>query len=685
MPLKCRRPRFPAALSALCLSLLAAGGAAAQTTPPAPEDLTTLNLDELGELNISAAAKRTEPVFDTSSAVSVITSAEMLRYGLDDIADALRLVPGVEVMNESPFRWTVSVRGFDGLTSNKLLVLLDGRSIYSPFYGGVDWAEASLPVENLDHIEVVRGPGATLWGANAANGIINIISKSARDTQGGLVSIREDSTVGTESTVQYGWQAGSHTWARVYASVIDTQNALDPPPSGETQDYFREIATGFRIDSEPSDELHLTVQGDYQVLHHYSILAVPLPDEPADIGDTRRPMNILGRLTWHNPTGDEFTVQLYAYAHPDSATAGAFAAPGGLPLGIVDRGNSEDLDFSDRIKIGTRQDFLWGGGVRRDLLDLTGFDPDVLYLPEPRVTQMLANLFAQDEIALIPGDLRLTVGTKVEHDPYVPTQVLPSVRLTWMPAPSVTGWLAVSRAIRTPFVLEREAHITYEEIPAAGPYPPIVVALQGSSQFHQENLVAYEAGWRWRSGTRFSVDVSTYLNRYTGLRDFTPTQTLHLSPYYIEENYNAVNAASATGYGAEASAIWRVTEDWRIVANYTAEKIVASTSSLPPLTQPDYAEPEQMASLRSSIDLPRDWEVSVLGAAVGRLQEYGEPDVPGYFRVDAQVVWRPTDTLEFDGGVQNALQGAHFEAPAESTYPAVAIRRDFFVRTAWRF
>lgn len=685
MPLDPRRDRrLRAGLPWLCLLVLwGPAPARGQTTVPDPGDLTMLNLEELGELNISAAAKRTEPVFDTSSAVSVVTSDEMLRYGLDSVADGLRLVPGVLVINESPFRWTVGVRGFDGLTSNKLLVLIDGRSIYSPFYGAVDWAEANMPMLDLDHIEVVRGPGATLWGANAMNGIVDIISKSAQDTQGGVVSLRQDSTLGSTADIQYGWREGDHTWVRLYAEGIDTQDATDLPV-GESQDFYRELATGFRLDSVPNDDLHLTFQGDYEVLHHYALLSAPEPGEAAEVGDTRRPMNLLGRLNWKDGSGNELTVQVFLYAHPDSATPGAFTAPGGLPLGVVDRGNSEDLDFSDRIKIGTRHDLLWGGGLRRNLVDLTDYDPQVLDIAQPRTTQYLANLFAQDEIALVPDRLRLTVGAKIESDPYVRPQLLPSIRLTWMPNDAVTAWAAVSRAIRTPFVLEHDAHITFAEIPGEGPYPPTLVDLVGSPLFQQEDLLAYEAGWRWRSGTRFSVDVSTYIDRYSRLRDFV-AQPPFFAGTHIEEDYDAENIGTATGYGAEASAVWRVNEDWRVVATYTAENIDASASPLPEVTDPDYSVPRQMATLRSSVDLPHDWQLSVLGSAVGRLQEYGEPDVPGYFRLDAQAAWRPTDTLELDVGIQNALDPEHLEGPAVATYPAVEVQRNVFGRAAWRF
>lgn len=684
MPTACRRlRRHWAGIASLCFAAGIGTPLHAQTTVPAPEDLTALNLEELSELNISSAAKRTEPVFDTSSAVSVISSGDMLRYGLDTVADGLRLVPGVLVENDSAFRWTVGVRGFDGLTSNKLLVLVDGLSVYSPFYGAADWTEANLPLDLLDHIEVVRGPGATLWGANAMNGIINIISKSARDTQGGLVSVRQDSTLGSQFDARYGWTVGDHTWVRVSADAVDTEDANIPPPAGETQDFFREWAAGFRVDSEPNDELKLMLEGSIEQLHHYAFESNPAPGQPAETGDIHAPMDVLGRLIWDGGTGNVLTVQLYVYGHPDSATPGAFSGPGSLPLGVVDRGNSEDLDFSDRIQLGARQDFLWGGGIRRNLVDLADYNPQVLQIGEPMSKQVLANLFAQDEIALVPDQLRLTVGAKAERDPYIPTQFLPSVRLTWMPSQDTTLWLAASRAVRTPFVLEHDAKITFELLPAEGPYPPIMLALVGSPLFHQEDLTAYEAGWRWRTGTRFSVDVSAYLNRYSGLRDFAPVETLH--PTFLEYDYYALNLASATGYGAEASAIWRVSADWHIVATYTAESIDASASVLPEFTQPDYAEPKQMASLRSSVDLPKDWQMSVLGAAVGRLIEAGEPDVPGYFRLDAQVSWRPTATLEVATGVQNALQGEHEEAPIEATYTPVEIPRNFFVRSAWRF
>jgi len=682
-----RRQSSQTSLACLALWLFSSTAAVAQVTVP-QTDLTELSLDDLTQLSISAASKRSEPVFDTPSAVSVLPSAEIERYGFSDVADALRLVPGVQVAANSGEEWSIAVRGFDGITSTKLLVLVDGRTIYSPFYGGVDWSEANMQIQDLDRIEVVRGPGATLWGANAVNGVINIISKSSQDTQGGYLSIREGTTDGSLADFRYGGKLDDRTSYRIYLTASDTRDATSEPDfSGDKYD-FKQLRAGFRTDSDWNESLQLTLQGEYADLEHENTTSLPGTTTPTISDYDHRPADLLGRLKWHDSTGDELTVQVYADEDNDSTSPDFYQIPGGNgAFSIVDDGKDFDVDISNRLKLGSANDFLWGGGFRYTLIDLEGFQGSAISTQEPRVIEHLANLFAQDEITLVPQDLRLTIGSKFEHDEFISWQALPSARIAFTPTAQQTWWASASRAIRSPSLSERDARLIYAELPATPFSPPVQVGLNGEAMFHQEDLTAYEVGWRFKPKPSLSFEATAYFNDYNDLRNAAPTTQLQLQPPLIVENLSASNTAKADGYGIEIGAEWHILDDWRISANLTDERLIPQGLNFSQLFAPDYALPHEMASVRSSVLLSHDVQLSLAAYAVSRLEqmEFGVPNVPGYVRTDAQIVWWIRPDLETNLGVQNAFDGAHTEGSNISFNPTTEIPRNFFGQIKWRF
>lgn len=651
-------------------------------------DLTALSPEELGELNISAAAKRSEPLFDSPSAVSVLTSGEIAEYGFDSVADALRMIPGVEVTESSPYRWGIGIRGFDGFSSTKLLVLLDGRTVYSPFYGGVDWAEANMQIEDIEQVEVVRGPGATLWGANAVNGVINILSKDARDTQGGYISLRAGTADGIDTNLRYGGQIDDHAWYRAYVTYTDTRDAPEEADADGDHYAFRQVRAGFRVDDDASSDVHLTLQGEVTDLQHWEYTPDAATGQELDNGDSHRPEYILGRLRWAAGDDNTLTVQVYADGSPDSATPGAYTIPGGIgAFGIVDRGHDFDVDITDSAKLGPLNDLVWGGGYRWTQIDLVDSNPAVISVQEPMYSQDLYNFFAQDEFTLVPSRLQLTLGTKVEHDEYIAWQALPSARLTFTPDDFQTFWVSASRAIRSPSRSERDIHLDFAYIPSNGYVPPVLVALNGSAAFHQEDLNAFEAGWRQRWGSAFSVDFAGYYNHYTQLRSVAPSEAFQASPPLIIENFTADNAGNARGYGVEGSANWRINPKWNVSATFTDERLMAAGEPFPEIFAPDFALPHEMASLRSAFNLAFDLQLSAAAYYVGPLllSEYGEPDIAGYTRFDAQLTWWVRTDLELNLGVQNAFDRGHFEASAVSFFPQTEIPRNFFAQLQWRY
>ena len=380
------------------------------------DDLTELSLEELGALSISAAAKRAQPIFETPVAVSVLLADDIRRYGQASLADALRLVPGVHVAGKNAFNWQVGIRGFNGLSSTKLLVTIDGRNIYSPYYAGVDWAEADLPVEDLARVEVVRGPGATLWGVNAVNGVINITSKSAHDTQGGLLAVRVGSADASNVFVRQGVALGARAWYRVYARRVRTDEAFEAR-DGPDDVAFQQFRTGLRVDAEHGARLRSTWQFDFVAQSNHPKLADPATGREDVAANRHQRASALGRMQWRESPTNEVTLQAYLDTAHDTSTG--YPGLTGGSFRSAESGANQDVDVSQHLKLGERHDLVWGSGARHTSIDVDA--GGTIGIRQPRARVWRYNLFAQDEFALVPERWRLTVGSKLEHHDNVAT------------------------------------------------------------------------------------------------------------------------------------------------------------------------------------------------------------------------------------------------------------------------
>src|SRR5213593_1984856 len=448
------------------------------------EALKKLSIEQLMNLQVTSVSKRPERLSQTASAIQVITQEDIRRSGAASLAEALRLASNLQVAQVDSRQWAISARGFNSTTANKLLVLIDGRTVYTPLFSGVFWDVEEVPLADIDRIEVISGPGATLWGANAVNGVINVITKDAKDTQGLLLSGGGGSEQRGFGTVRYGGTLGSTVRARIYGRGFDRASTL--LPSGQdAADGWHLWQGGFRMDWDAASVNRVTLQGD---LYDGRIGQLTAGDVGVSGG------NVMAKWSHTISEGSSLAAQLY-YDRTHRHIPGTF----GEDL------DTYDVDVQHAARLGARQDVVWGLGYRL-INDRVANSSMLAFLP-PGVARQWFSGFVQDEIALVPNRLHVALGTKIEHNDYVGFEVQPSGRVNWRPNPSGTLWAAVSRALRTPSRIDRDlfARVSPTSVLAGGP------------GFHSEEELAYELGFRHQQGA-LALSVATFYSRYHGLR-----------------------------------------------------------------------------------------------------------------------------------------------------------------------
>src|SRR6266852_6255460 len=496
------------------LSVLLAGSTVAQNSRNVP-DVTAMSMEDLMNLQVTSVSKRTQKVADAAAAIFVITQEDIRRSGATSIPEALRLAPGLEVARIDQNKWAIGSRGFNGRFDNKLLVLIDGRSVYTPLFSGVYWNIQDVLLEDIDRIEVIRGPGATLWGANAVDGVINIITKPAASTQSAIVKAGGGTEERASGGVRYGDKIGSDTHYRIYGKYFDW-GPSDYITGATAHDGWDAIRGGFRADWTPAGANSLTVQGDIYRSHYDETLTVPSLSVPysntfPNNGEYSGG-NILARWN-HNTEGGSMSVQAY-YDNTTTVDHSLFE----------DHQNIFDIDFQDGFHVGNHQQFVLGLGYR-SILDHNDSSFTVSLQPN-QVNLNQFSAFLQDEISLVDNRLRLTLGSKLEHNTFTGFEVEPNARLLWTLTPNQSVWTAVSRAVRTPALTEEGLRLNSAVVPPAtpsNPYPfPAVLAVFGSHQFSSEDLLAYEFGYRMQATRNLSLDIATFSNSYSNLRSAEP-------------------------------------------------------------------------------------------------------------------------------------------------------------------
>jgi iron complex outermembrane receptor protein len=474
---------WPASLTVWLLALVVIPAAHAHYL--ADGDLTEMSIEDLMSVEVTTVSRKAQRLSDSAAAVFVITNEDIRRSGVTSIAEALRMVPGLEVARISANSWAITARGFNGQYANKLLVLMDGRSVYDPLYSGVFWNVQDALLEDVARIEVIRGPGASLWGANAVNGVINIITKPAAETQGGLATGGFGNEEKAFGALRYGGKIGNTAHYRLYGKYFDRDDS-ESLQGGEAHDGWNIARGGGRIDWRFSDQDELTVQGDYydgEVGNegtYYSLsppYATPLIESSPVSGG-----NLIGR--WQRQIAPDSDLELQAYVD---------RAEWEIPL-VKETRDTVDVDFQHRFGMGKRQEILWGLGYRwtRGALDV---GRGVTFDDEDRRDQLFS-LFVQDNISLLPDRLSLTIGSKFEHNDYTGLEVQPNIRLLWLADDRNTFWSAVSRAVRTPGMVEHDARLTQQVIPGT---PIMEITLEGNKDYRSETVTAYEAGYRWKA------------------------------------------------------------------------------------------------------------------------------------------------------------------------------------------
>jgi len=656
------------------LSILLVGSTVAQNSRNVP-DVTAMSMEDLMNLQVTSVTKHTQKVADAAAAIFVITQEDIRRSGATSIPEALRLVPGLEVARIDQNKWAIGSRGFNGRFDNKLLVLIDGRSVYTPLFSGVYWNVQDVMLEDVDRIEVIRGPGATLWGANAVDGVINVITKKAKSTQSAVVTAGAGTDERAAGGVRYGGKLGDNTYYRAYTKYFDW--GPSSYPSGMTaHDGWDALRGGFRADWTPAGANSLTLQGDvYRSRFNETLTVASLsapysntfPNDGKYSGG-----NILGRWN-HTSEGSSISLQMYY----DNTTITDHSLFG-------DHQNILDIDFQHGFHVGDSQQFVWGLGYRsiRDKNDASF----TVSLQPNQVTLNQFSTFLQDEISLVDNRLRLTLGSKFERNEFTGFEIEPNARLLWNLTPNQSMWTAVSRAVRTPALTEEGLRLNSAVIPPgtpSNPTPfPAVVAVFGSHQFNSEDLLAYELGYRVQATSNLSLDIATFYNNYSNLRTAepgTPFVEGSPAPTDIVIPFVAANKMGGGTYGVELFADWKVLPKWRLVGSYSylQMNIHKNANSLDPTPDnPNGSSPRHQWYLRSSIDLPKHFEQDTTLRFVDQLPSL---NVPSYYSLDAHLGWRPVTSLELSIGGQNLLNNRHFEFMPDfvNTSPTV-VKRSIF-------
>jgi iron complex outermembrane recepter protein len=637
----------------LCIFVVAPRSIAApgdQGDALSTSSLKTLSIEDLMNLEITSVSKRGEPLSDAAAAVYVITREEILNSGARTLPDILRLAPNLQVAQITSNSYAITARGFNGPAASKLLVLIDGRSVYTPYHSGVSWDVQDVLPEDIERIEVISGPGATLWGANAVNGVINITTRKASETQDASLRLG-GGNLEQRGSVQYGGQAGSEVAYRAY---VDSFHDGDDVTAGglNAQDAWHKTQGGFRLDWMPAGDM-VTLQGD---------LYTGSETELGSADETVSGHNLLTR--WNHSFSDASTLQVQAY-YDYSKTE--------IPNVGFDELNTYDLDVEHAFAWGSRQSIVWGGGVRTEQDNfptmLSGTQL-LLFLPQQR-TLDYSNAFLQDTISL-SRTLKLVVGTKYERDAYTRGEPLPNARLSWKASDNNLLWAAVSRAVRAPSRLDRDL---FEE---SGP----VVVIRGGD-FQDERLTAYELGYRTQPSAKSSLSISTFYNVYNDLRsaEYSPGPAL---PAMF------ANGMSGNTYGLEAWGNYQMSEGWRMSAggNWLHENLHYSPGSSAiggiALAGDD---PSYQIALRSTMTFARGWLAYLDLRHIGALPS---PASPSYTELNAHVSWTASRAVTWALTGSNLVHPHHLEfgttaAPLQLGATGVETGRSVFFELQSRF
>ena len=684
--------RYPILALVFLLPLVATADdlhvADSKATPAAqvlPEDLTTVGLEQVlnFDIEVFSPSRKKQKISEIASAVFVLTKEDIRRSGATHVAEVLRLVPGLVVARLTGNQWAISSRGFNNVFANKLLVLVDGQRIFTPVFNGVFWDQQDLVLENIERIEVIRGPGAALWGANAVNGVINIITQHTNDTQGTMISAGGGSTDSNIDVVRHGGKIGEDSKYRVFGKYANRDdNVL--ATNGRAEDASEFASTGFRLDSNLSSKDDLIVKGEMLYLDKELVSNVPSIDPPYNDNETytgdkvTKGATVLTRWTRKLENNSEIQSQIDYYNESQSGKI--------YPLVR----NTVNGEIQHRLNPLDGHDFLYGIGYRYHHDNITGnfaddFDPQ-------SQSETLVTLFLHDEITLIEDKLKFIAGSKFEHNEHTNFEYMPSGRLWYAPNKTSSIWAAVSKAVATPSRVFEDFAAPLAAFPGANPNDPTtLVAAFGSDDVSAESYLAYELGYRNQISQSFSVDIATFYNNYDNITTAEPGM-----PYFgslrgqsrptVIVPLNFANAQTVETAGAEIAADAKVASWWRLVVGYSYINISAHLGDSQDEADILFTEggtPQNQFQLRSLIDLPYNLEFDNSMRYIDSLRD---GNIPSYFELDTRLGWRANKNLDISLNVSNFLHDSHVENKGRLFAPnTTEIQRAVFAKVTWTY
>lgn len=607
-----------------------------------PRELKNLSVEELMNIEVTLVSRTPEKLTEAASAIQVITGEDIRRSGATNIPDALRLASNLQVAQLSSSVWIISARGFNNVFSNKLLVMIDGRTVYTPLYGGVLWEQHHVLLEDVDRIEVVSGPGGTLWGANAVNGVINIITRNTSQAQGLYATATAGTFLKDVGSLRYGGRIGEKIHYKAYVHHFD-RGATEQPGGTKNTDAWGMTQGGFRMDWDASARDAITIQGDY-----YDGERKTLPGS-SDLNG----QNLLARWNRSFSQRSDMMLQLYydRYFREDATTDS------------YDKMNTADIDFQHRFGLGKRHNIVWGLGYRYVKDDANYGNAAAGIVPRFRNLDLF-NSFVQDEFRISPS-LRLTAGTKLLHNVYTGLEWQPNARLAWVREKG-TLWGAVSRALRTPSRFDVDYFLP------TTPQPPTVPSVAGGPNFVSEKLTACELGYRFQPNSKSSFSISTFYNVYDDL-------------YSVENlpntlTYQIQNGSEAESWGGEFSAHYQVHRNWRLRGGYTFfDKDLRAKPGR--VFNPTYLgnDVEHQGLLQSVLDLPLNLQLDLTARFLGKIDEtFATAAVPSYATFDARLAY-------VRSGFEFSVVGQNLGGRNHTEFGTFNIPRHFYAKISARF
>ena len=642
------------------------------------DDVLEMDLEQLMQMDVvvTSVSKRPQRLHTTASAIYVVTQEDIRRTGATNIPEALRVVPGVLVSRVDQNSYAVSIRGFNRqFASNKLLVMIDGRKIVSPDTLGVRWQNQDTLMEDIDRIEVIRGPGSVIWGSNSVAGVIHIITKSAEQTQGVLLSGGGGTEEKGFGSLRYGGKLGDNFFYRVYAKYRDEDESkrTDGSDAFDASKFFQ---TGLRSDWQINSKDHLTVQGDYYTtdlevdrISRTVSFTAPQNISPFKSTSTNAGINLLGRWTRSLKKDSAFKLQAY-YDHFKSDTE----------LAKHSYNNHFEIDLQHDFGLLENHLLSWGLNYRYTNIEVARD----LFIRTANLETNLVGIFIQDEITLIPQTWSVILGSKFEHNDFTGLEVQPNIRTVWTPHQNHTLWAAVTRGVRIPGQSENGPTTLNVGGGIIGPGLASVIRITGNKDVEAEELLAFEVGYRAKLRPDLSLDFAAYLFEYDNLIELTVgTSFLENvpAPPHVVTPLIFNNPIEGEAYGVEFTAKWQPTESWLLSGSYSYHSLDLRSSDPAVIPTGFEDEPNHIFNVRSFLSLPHNLEFDSMLYYVSSFDAF---NIDGYTRLDLRLGWKPTKTFELSLAGQNLIEEQHREHTDQVIF-ATETQRSVIAKATFRF